>query len=77
MTWGFDVAVSDHDLLRQGVVVGHWRHFKISSETYSDHLAASEAAILWGFHYGYVTDCVCVDWPEFTRTEVPPQSSSG
>lgn len=44
-------------------MIGHRRHFRLSEEEFPTHLAASEAAILWGFHYGYVTECVTVEWP--------------
>lgn len=63
MTWAFDVAVSDHELLQQGITVGHRRHFRLSEEEFPTWIEASEAAILWGFYYGYVTDCVTVEWP--------------
>lgn len=58
MTWYFRVEISDHDSLRKGVVVRETRLFALSAEEFPTYLAASEAAILWGFAYGYPTRCV-------------------
>ena len=64
MSWTFDVGVSSHDLLRKGVIVGAWHRVILSSEEYPEWIHASEAAILWGFYYGYVTDLLTIDWPD-------------
>jgi len=33
--WEFDVGVSTHDLLRQGVVVRHYTRVTVSAESYT------------------------------------------
>ena len=48
--WEFDVGVSTHDLLRQGVVVRHYTRVVVSAETYVEaRLVASQLAACGGW----------------------------
>jgi hypothetical protein len=53
VTWEFDVGVTTHDLLKEGVVVAKWIRVYVWSEDAMDaHLLACQIA---GCH-GYVTE---------------------
>lgn len=58
--WEFDVGVTTHDLLHQGVLVDHYTHVQIEAPT---HLEASELAIQMAWtgpehEDRYVTECL-------------------
>lgn len=53
--WEFDVGITTHELLRQGVVVDQWINIRVASDSYLD---ASCAAIQMGMCHGYATECL-------------------
>ncbi|PXY20839.1 hypothetical protein [Prauserella muralis] len=56
--WAFDVGVSSHELLREGVTVGQWVRVEVAAESY---LEAAEVAIQMAGVVGYATDCLYVE----------------
>lgn len=55
MVWNFDLSVTTHDLLKEGVIVERWIHIIIWAETW---LEASLLAIHMAWRHGYVTECL-------------------
>lgn len=48
--WEFDVGVSNHDLLREGVVVRHYTRVNVTAETYTEaRLVACQLAAAGGW----------------------------
>lgn len=48
--WEFDIGVSTHDLLREGVVVRHYTRVSVSAETYVEaRLVACQLAAAGGW----------------------------
>ncbi|MBK1785126.1 hypothetical protein [Prauserella cavernicola] len=58
MTWEFDVGVTTHELLQQGVTVAQWARVDVAASSY---LEAAQLAIQMGGVVGYATDCVYVE----------------
>lgn len=56
--WQFDVGVTTHELLQQGVTVAQWTRVQVTAPSY---LEASEIAIQMGGIVGYATDCLYVE----------------
>lgn len=56
--FSFDVGVTTHDKLKQGIIVDHYRRVVVAQDD-DDHTAASLTAIqMAGVHDFYVTDCL-------------------
>lgn len=50
MTWEFDIGVSTHDLLRDGVTVRHWTRVHVAAGSYAEaRLIACQMAACGGW----------------------------
>lgn len=48
--WEFDVGVSNHDLLREGVIVRHYTRVSVAAESYTEaRLVACQLAAAGGW----------------------------
>lgn len=53
--WAFDVGVTTHELLQQGVLVDHYVLVEVEAPSY---LEASRVAIQMAWCVGYATECL-------------------
>lgn len=53
--WEFDIGITTHELLPQGVLVNQWINVRVVAESY---LEASRTAIQMGMCHGYATECL-------------------
>lgn len=54
--FSFDVGVTTHDLMKQGVLVSHYRRVVVADDDHTS--AAITACQMAALHGGYVTECL-------------------